>query len=166
MEYLIDSNSLIDAHQKWYRPKVFASVWGCLASHKDVKMTSFVYAEIKYPNDLVTWTKKTYQKEIVVPNKDIIKAYSEIMDWITQSKRWGAAGIAKWQNPDKADPWLIATAKVNKQTIVTLDGNGRATLPNLGIASGKEPKINAVAEHFKVPTMTIYELLEQLNLFL
>ncbi|MFD1420127.1 DUF4411 family protein [Lactiplantibacillus songbeiensis] len=164
MEYLIDSNSLIDAHQKWYRPNVFVSVWNCLASHKNVKMTSFVYNEIRYPNDLAMWTKNTYQKEIVTPNKEIIKAYGEIMDWITQSKRWSAAGISEWQSPDKADPWLIATAKINKQTIVTLDGNGRATMPNVGSASGKEPKINAVAGQFNVPTITIYELLEQLNL--
>lgn len=166
MEYLIDSNSLIDAHQKWYRPKVFASVWDCLASHKNVKMTSFVYNEIKYPDDLAVWTKKTYQQEVVNPDAAIISVYGEIMDWITQSERWSAAGISTWQSPDKADPWLIATAKINHQTIVTLDGNGRATMPNVGSNSGKEPKINAVAGQFNVPTITIYELLEQLDLSL
>lgn len=166
MEYLIDSNSLIDAHEKWYRPHVFGSVWSCLATHDNVKMTSFVYNEIKYPDDLAVWTKNTFQKQIIVPTPEIISVYSDVMDWITQSKRWSAAGISEWQVPDKADPWLIATAKVNGQTIVTLDGNGRATMPNIGSDSKKEPKINAVANQFNVSTMTIYELLEKLNLSL
>lgn len=61
---------------------------------------------------------------------------------------------------------LIATAKINLQTIVTLDGNGWATMPNVGSNSGKKSKINAVAGQFYVPTITIYELLEQLNLSL
>ncbi|MBU7461973.1 MULTISPECIES: DUF4411 family protein [Lactiplantibacillus] len=164
MEYLIDSNSLIDAHEKWYRPQVFGSVWVCLATHSNVRMTSFVYNEIKYPDELALWTKNTFQKQTIVPTLEITRAYNDVMNWITQSKRWNAAGISEWQSPDKADPWLIATAKVNSQTIVTLDGNGRATMPNIGSNSKKEPKINAVATQFNVPTMTIYELLEKLDL--
>jgi len=80
MEYLIDSNSLIDAHQKWYRPRVFKSVWTCLATHSNVKMTSFVYNEIKYPANLAIWTKQTFQAVIVTPTPEIIQVYGEIMD--------------------------------------------------------------------------------------
>jgi len=72
--------------------------------------------------------------------------------------------VAQWQLPDKADPWLIATAMVNHQTIVTLDGNGRAFMPNVGSLSKQEPKIDAVARQFDVQTVTIYELLDRLKL--
>ncbi|NLR09559.1 DUF4411 family protein [Lactobacillus sp. ZJLC28-8] len=92
--------------------------------------------------------------------------YSDIMDWLGDSERWSPAGISTWQDPDKADPWLIATAKVNQQTIVTMDGNGRATLPEIGSLSKREPKINAVANQFDVQTITLYELLDVLNLSL
>jgi len=88
------------------------------------------------------------------------------MDWVTDSKYWNAAGISKWQSPDKADPWLVATAKVNQQTIVTMDGNGRAFMPDDGVLSKQEPKISAVSTHFGVQTITIYELLDKLNLSL
>lgn len=164
MEYLIDSNALIDAHMKWYQPVVFKSVWTFLAGQQNVKMTSFVYHEIKYPDSLVDWTKGCYQKAQLKPTPEIIAAYREVMDWVTHSTRWNAAGLAEWQDPDKADPWLIATAKVNHQVIVTLDGNGRATMPDVGAQSKREPKIAAVAKEFGVDTLTIYELLRQLNL--
>lgn len=86
MEYLIDSNSLIDAHEKWYRPQVFGPVWVCPATHSNVRMTSFVYNEIKYPDELALWTKNTFQKQTIVPTLEITRAYNDVMNWITQSK--------------------------------------------------------------------------------
>ncbi|NLR09558.1 DUF4411 family protein [Lactobacillus sp. ZJLC28-8] len=62
MDYLIDSNSLIDAHKKWYRPEVFKSVWAFLAKNGHVKMTTFVYHEILYPDNLVAWTQNTFKQ--------------------------------------------------------------------------------------------------------
>lgn len=166
MDYLIDSNSLIDAYKKWYRPEVFSSVWKFLAENEHVKMTTFVYHEIQYPDNLVNWTQGTFKQSLIKPSQEIVAEYSEIMDWVTNCKRWNAAGISKWQSPDKADPWLIATAQVNQQVIVTMDGNGHAFMPNDGVLSKQEPKIDAVARQFGVQTMTIYELLEKLQLVL
>ena len=166
LDYLIDSNSLIDANKKWYRPTVFKSVWLFLANDKHVKMTSFVYREILFPDNLVTWTHETFKQNLILPNHEIITSYNDIMDWITQSTRWNTAGIASWQDPDKADPWLIATAKINHQIIVTMDGNGHASMPDIGSLSKQEPKIAAVATQFDVQTITIYDLLDTLNLSL
>jgi len=166
MDYLIDSNSLMDAYKKWYRPEVFKSVWKFLAENKHVKMTTFVYHEIKYPDNLVSWTQDTFEQDLITPSQEIVAEYIEIMDWVTDSKYWNAAGISKWQSPDKADPWLVATAKVNQQTIVTMDGNGRVSMPDDGALSKQEPKISAVSTHFGVQTITIYELLDKLNLSL
>jgi len=154
----------MDAHKKWYRPQVFGSVWTFLAASPDVKMTSFVFKEILYPETLAHWAKVTFKENLILPSPEIIMAYSHVMDWISQANRWSAAGVAQWQLPDKADPWLIATAMVNHQTIVTLDGNGRAFMPNVGSLSKQEPKIDAVARQFDVQTVTIYELLDRLKL--
>lgn len=166
MDYLIDTNSLIDAYKKWYRPEVFQSVWQFLAANDHVKMTTFVYNEIEYPENLAAWTKATFQQNQVEVNAEIISVYSGIMDWIETSTRWGPAGISNWRVSEKADPWLIATAKVNHQVIVTMDGNGRATLPDVSSLSKREPKINAVANRFGVKTITLYELLSELELSL
>lgn len=166
MEYLLDSNSLIDAYKKWYRPQVFNSVWTFLAANPAVKMTTFVYDEVKYPESLAHWTTTAFKTDQIQPTEPSIQVYRRVMNWITTSTRWSPAGIAQWQSPYKADPWLIATAKINRQTIVTMDGNGHATMPDIGALSGKEPKINAVATQFGVTTIPIYVLLEQLHLSL
>lgn len=164
MEYLIDSNSLIDSYLKWYQPEVFGSVWDFIASEDSILMTGLVYNEIKYPDELKNWTIDVFENEQIGLTQDIVSEYSEVMDWITDSTRWNEAGISEWQNPDKADPWLIATAKINNQTIVTLDGGGNVSLPNINSLSKKEPKISAVAAHFGVRTITMYELLLELKL--
>lgn len=166
MEYLIDSNSLFDAHNKWYRPKVFKSVWEFMAQNDCIKMSILVYNEIQYPDSLVNWTQKKFKNEQITPNTEIIDVYNDVMEWVTNSTRWDDAGFSQWQLPDKADPWLVATAKVNHQIIVTFDGNGRAASPDLNSYSKREPKINSVAEHFNVKTITMYELLDQLQLSL
>ncbi|MCW3778112.1 DUF4411 family protein [Levilactobacillus namurensis] len=166
MDYLLDSNSLIDAHKKWYRPEVFKSVWTFLATAPNVKMTTFVYDEIQYPQQLVNWTHQTFKTQQIQPDDATIQVYREIMNWISVSQRWNPAGIAQWQSPYKADPWLIATAQIHHQSIVTMDGNGHVTMPSIGVFSGKEPKIAAVAHQFGVTTIPLYELLSQLHLSL
>lgn len=164
MKYLIDSNSLIDADLKWYRPKVFSSVWAFLANNINIEMSSFVFAEIKYPDDLRNWTNTNFKTKQVIVNPKMISKYNEVMDWISNCNRWSPAGISQWQSPDKADPWLIATAMLNNDVIVTMDGNGRATMPDIGSDSSREPKIGAVANQFGVRTIALYDMLDELKL--
>lgn len=166
VDYLLDTNSLIDAHTKWYQPQVFPSVWRRLATDEAVGMTSLVYAELQYPDTLVNWAWTAFSSDLLEPTEEVILAYSQVMSWVTTATRWNTAGIAQWQNPDKADPWLIAMAMVNHQAIVTLDGNGCAFMPDKHAFSKQEPKISAVAELFGVATLTIYELLDKLRLSL
>lgn len=166
VDYLLDTNSLIDAHAKWYRPHVFPSIWQRLTTDETVGMTSLVYAELRYPDTLVDWAWTAFKEDLLEPTSEIILAYSQVMNWVTTATRWNTAGIAQWQSPDKADPWLIATAMVNHQAIVTLDGNGHAFMPDEQAFSKQEPKISAVAEQFGVPTLTLYELLDKLHLSL
>ncbi|GAB5055832.1 hypothetical protein COSHB9_02190 [Companilactobacillus alimentarius] len=93
--------------------------------------------------------------------------YKKILDWIENCKRWSKAGSEQWgSNFGKADPWLIAYALTYNYTIVTMDGNGRATLPDANANSSREPKISAVACEFGVKTITIYELIEDLKIVL
>lgn len=46
-------------------------------------MSSFVFDEIKYPDDLRAWTNTNFKNRQVV-----------------------VSGASQWQSPDKADPWL------------------------------------------------------------
>lgn len=87
MEYLIDSNSLIDSYLKWYQPEVFGSVWDFIASEDSILMTGLVYNEIKYPDELKNWTIDVFENEQIGLTQDIVSEYSEVMDWITDSTR-------------------------------------------------------------------------------
>lgn|SRR5699024_3684714 len=99
MEYPLDSNSLIDAYNRWYRPHVFGNVWNFLSTNPKVKMTSFVFEEIKYPSGLTNWTKANFVTSQIHPDQSTILTYTQIMDWITNCTRWDSAGIDQWQRP-------------------------------------------------------------------
>lgn len=163
MEYLLDSNSLFDAHEKWYQPQVFNSLWDFIGSKDCIKMGQFVFEEVQYPEDLVNWTKNSFKTRLLIPDASVVNEYNKVMDWIKQSGYWATSGIAEWERVEKADPWLIATAMAKNLTIVTLDGIGRSLLPQVGMKVKKEPKIVAVAQHFNVKTIAIYDLLEELH---
>lgn len=166
VEYLIDSNSLIDAHTRWYEPVIFQKIWDFIEQSPNVEMTTFVYNEIIFPDALVNWKNRVYRSRQVQTDDLIIKEYQHVMTWIRNSNRWGNAGIIQWEDVDKADPWLIATAMAYDQTIVTMDGGNRNTsnLPNVGSDSKREPKISAVANELNVRTIPMYELLKEMQI--
>ncbi|WP_125769036.1 DUF4411 family protein [Companilactobacillus furfuricola] len=46
MEYLLDTNALIDGNNKWYRRDVFPSLWIFFASQSNVHMLKQVFEEL------------------------------------------------------------------------------------------------------------------------
>ncbi|MCH4009949.1 DUF4411 family protein [Companilactobacillus sp.] len=166
MGYLIDTNSLIDGSTKWYRRSVFPSVWKFLSQRDDVVMIQQVFDEVTYPSDLTIWVDQTYRGRLIKVDQDILDKYGKVQDWISMSNRWSDAGISRWDDVDKADPWLIAVAISQGHTIVTFDGAAKLSLPDVGSESGREPKISGVANQFGIRVITFYELLEELQLTL
>lgn len=156
-EYLLDSNSLIDAAEKWYDNGVFPSLWEKIGNDSNISITSHVFEEVKDSYKISPWLIQYYKDKQLTPDKDVWFEYSKIMNWIANSGLWLSAGIATWSESTKADPFLIATAKVKGQTIVTMDGV-TSRLPS--VPTHKEPKICPVADHFGVPTITLYDLLK------
>ncbi|WP_317696594.1 DUF4411 family protein [Xylocopilactobacillus apis] len=149
---------------KWYNPEVFSKLWIELNKRHEVQIIDYVNNEIEYPDELVTWVKEKHQKNEIEINEEIISVYNKLIKWVRNCSRWSEAGFAEWQKPEKADPWLIAIAKVNDFTIVTLDGNLRTSLPDKKSFSNKEPKISAVANRYEVSTIPMYELLKEMEL--
>lgn len=164
MEYLLDTNVLIEGNNRWCRRDVFPSVWDYLADQNNVYMLKQVFDELRYPDDLVTWVRTTYESRLVKADMDILNEYNLILDWISDCKRWHDSAVREWNKHEKADPWLIATAKSRSQTIVTFDGAKNTQLPNVGVFSSKEPKITAVSNVFHVRVITFYDLLQELGL--
>lgn len=158
-EYLLDSNSLIDAAEKWYDNNVFPSLWTKIGNAPNITITSHVFDEVKGSYKISPWLDSYYKNKQITPNQAILSEYVKIMQWISTCGLWRDAGIAKWGDPTKADPFLIATAKVKGQTIVTMDGI-TSSLPATTNPTNNEPKICPVAQHFNVPTITLYDVLK------
>lgn len=171
MKYLIDSNALIDAYNKWYQPKIFPSLWPKFANSSKFLIISSVYKEITWKDDgLSKWLIQNFKKRVIPETSNTLKEYYKIIKWIRLSKIWNETGIRKWDTPsgEKADPWLIATAKLNHQEIVTFDGGNRITLPpkrkEYSRRSKQEPKISGVAYQLGVKTIPMYILVGKLGI--
>nr|WP_289758741.1 DUF4411 family protein [Lactobacillus taiwanensis] len=85
------------------------------------------------------------------------------------------SSVANWSQAGKADPLLIAIAMtLGGCKIVTFEqrsGNfikndqGNMVLKNRNNPIGKEPKIPDVADQFDVPCISLFELEEDLQLY-
>ncbi|MFC6163996.1 DUF4411 family protein [Lactiplantibacillus dongliensis] len=140
-----------------YRRAFFPVVWNFFTSHKDVYISNRVYDEIlKLDDDLCEWTKDNY-KNRVLSVEDSVVEYARVINYVTSSGKWEAAGYEEWSRDGaKADPWLIACAMKHDLIIVTDENN---TGPN-GAPTRNEPKIPFVADHFNVKTMNFWSFLD------
>ena len=77
-----------------------------------------------------------------------------MQDYLATCGCYRSASYVQWEPEDKADPWLIAAAKVLRATIVT---NEQAVRPTPNQPLKKEPKIPDVAEALGVHTMGLRE---------
>lgn len=153
--YLIDANILIVSNRN-YRQAFFPVVWNFFKNNDAVFVSKHVYDEIlTLDDDLCAWTKQNYQSRIVYGDDSIVE-YTRVIEYVTSSGQWNAAGYEQWSIDErKADPWLIATALKRDLTIVTDENN---TGPN-GRPTNNEPKIPFVAHHFDVKTIDFWTLL-------
>ena len=85
---------------------------------------------------------------------EIGAAYAQVQDYLATCGCYRSASYAQWEPEDKADPWLIAAAKVLHATIVT---NEQAVKPTRNQPLKREPKIPDVAEALGVRTMGLRE---------
>lgn len=153
--YLIDSNILIVSNRN-YRQDFFPVVWNFFKNNTDIYVLDRVYNEvIKVDDDLCNWAKNNYKNKVLSID-EYVPEYTKVVGYVSSSRNWTQAGYELWTtDADKADPWLIACALKKHLTIITDEKN---TGPN-GHPTNNEPKIPFVAEHFGVPTINFWELL-------
>ncbi|PKV05398.1 DUF4411 family protein [Bifidobacterium pseudolongum] len=173
--YLVDSNVLISAHRVHYpfSTRIFHPFWQTLeqaASDGKLLMLDVVYDElvpkhtpINERDLLAQWTEAVFRDTILNRKTDAIFAtYAEVQDYLVACKCYQPAAVNLWSAESKADPWLIAAAKVHGAIIVTDEGMDRPT-PKQPIK--KEPKIPDVASALGVRTCTTRQLLDDTRLF-
>ncbi|MDV7715265.1 DUF4411 family protein [Oenococcus oeni] len=163
MNYLLDSNSLIDSARDFYRATNFPCVWEKLSQKENIFMLENVYKELSgYGDKLSGWVIDNFKdRQFSIDDKTIV-SYAQIQEWISTCGYWKPSGFSLWSTTDKADPWLIATAMSHRNFTIVSHEKNRPFL-DINRPSKKEPKITSVADQFKVKVIPIYDLLSEIN---
>ena len=76
--------------------------------------------------------------KLVIRPMRLVRLMPKVQDYLATCGCYRSASYAQWEPEDKADPWLIAAAKVLHATIVT---NEQAVKPTRNQPLKREPKI-------------------------
>ncbi len=154
---LLDADVLIAAHRNYYAPDLCPGFWDCLSQFLfsgRLLIIDRVFAEIEYPQDLVSWVRRvTAGSPVNTSATDVVQAFTEIMNWVQRNPQF--TPVAKNAFATKADGWLVAYVVVNGNFIIT---NERFQ-PNVR----KDVKLPNVCREFGVDYQDTYALLRDLG---
>lgn len=172
--FFMDSNAFISSARLHYcfNKKIFHPFWRVLEnlikSHT-ILLLDVVYKELvpagsdDTRDTLSDWVEATCHDCQISHKTDAIgAAYVEVQDHLSASGLYRSQAIALWAEESKADPWLIAAAKVHDAVIITDEAPSHPTQQQ---PQKKEPKIPDVAHALGVQTCTLPEFIQKSNKF-
>jgi NAD(P)H-dependent flavin oxidoreductase YrpB (nitropropane dioxygenase family) len=156
LKYLLDSNTYIQAKNQYYGMDICPAYWDWLdqqAQQGVVASIALIGKELKEGNDeLAIWVRERDTHFIRNDDVDTQTAFAEIA-------QWAAEGDYNPGNRDnflaKADPWIIAKAKVLGATVVTHE--------SLAAMNTRKIKVPNVCEKFGVSCQNTFQFLSELN---
>lgn len=157
MKYLLDSNTFIEAKNRYYSMKVCPGYWQwILLSHEKSGVSSidFVRDELMNGNDdLALWAKNHRQLFLPLDDNRTQEANIEVVQYVSQLLNLRPNAQAEFLSG--ADPWLVAKAIVTGATIVTHE--------KLDLNIKKKILIPNVCEHFGINYINTFDLLDELD---
>lgn len=157
MNYLLDSNSYIQAKNFYYQMDFCPGYWDwldCQFTAGELGSVSMVYDELKdYGDELSVWVKNRKHQFLDVSDDGTQKQFIEILEHTSALKNMKPGNIEGFLG--KADPWLIAKAKVLNAVVVTQE--------TLVAENCKLVKIPNVCSKFGVEFINTFQLLQKLN---
>ena len=160
-DYWLDANSLIKPYREAYTFTRVPKFWTFLeqeASKKIVVSSYLVLKEIEegcsnnIADELLIWARQQQDKLFLPPNDDVQNTVKQISTYVTNNKQYKPWNVQVFLG--KADPWVIAHAKVFGGKIVTLEKSE----PN-----SKRVKIPDVADVFGLHCISIWTMLNELK---
>lgn len=167
--FLIDANALITPYRFYYAFDIAPSFWGKLAdafkNNRIVLLDKVKDELLKGEDDLTNWIKAN--EEIIgvcdYKTESVISNYQSVLQYIQTCGLYKESALAAWVPANIADPWLIAAAKANSYTVVTLEA------PSGGLSTktpNKNAKIPDVAKALGVKTSSLFEMMRTLGIIL
>jgi hypothetical protein len=146
--FWLDSNSLIEAKDRWYPFELVPKFWQHLAAGIEtgaILSPHAVYKELAAGNDQLADFVKNRKSLMNYPPDDCTFAeMNRISDYVS--------GKYKRNQSEEfltgADPWIIATAKCRGGTLITGESKGRK----------KKIRIPTICDQFGVPFGEIWEM--------
>lgn len=158
MNFLLDANTLIEAKNRYYQMTICPGFWEWLNLGHDagiLRSVASVGAELRRGNDeLAQWAKD--HAALFQPESDLQTqtAFSEVAQYLaTQTSLMKAGALEEFLGG--ADPWLIAKARATGASVVTHE--------RLNMQNHKKFLIPNVCQHFEVPCLDTFELLNRLE---
>lgn len=157
MNYLLDSNTYIQAKNVYYDMECCPAYWDWLdlqyASGNLGSITS-VYDEIlPYGDELSDWINARKDQFLPISDDPTQKKYAEIAQHVYDLPNKNPAKVNGFLS--KADPWLIAKAFTSGATIITHE--------RLVPANSKDVKIPNICEDFGLEYKSTFQLLQVLK---
>jgi hypothetical protein len=149
--YSLDTSALIDGLERYYSPEVFSGLWEavddliesgrCIASEE-------VWEEVKRKDEAAMSWAQPRRAKLFIPTDSAITA--EVRSILQTYPRMVMSGGRR----NRADPFVVATAKLRNATVVTGEGdNGNMT----------RPKIPFVCAEMGIPCIRFTDLISSEN---
>lgn len=157
MDYLLDSNIFIEAKNRYYGMDICPGFWDWLDRANqsgDVSSVTLVGGELSDGNDpLGDWATDRLSSSwfLDIADEETQVCFGEISNFVMTSEQYPLH--AREHFLAKADPWLIAKARVLNSTVVTHE----IYSPDIRRAV----KIPNVCQQFGVSYMDTFDLLRQ-----
>lgn len=139
MKFLLDSNTLIEAKNRYYDMTVCPAYWDWIIQSNgksDVASIEMVAAEIKKGNDdLAKWVEKNSGLFLIESDEATQKCFETVLEALNEETPKMKSGAFE-EFLSGADPWLIAKAISTGATVVTHEAYNPAitrkfTIPNI-----------------------------------
>ena len=128
MSYVFDASALIGAWVRSYPPDLFPRVWeqmDSLAVDSRLLVPAEVLAELERQDDeLLAWVKERADSIVIPTTRALMLEVRAILEEFPHLTKTGTGR-------GKADPFVIALAKLRNMPVVTLEQGGSAQKPRI-----------------------------------
>jgi hypothetical protein len=166
MEFCLDTSVYIQAYRTYYAFDIAPRFWQALeelAASGIIISPIAVHVEIiKSKDNLASWVKKQNNSLFIEPDEQVNSYLSQIADFTNENyldDHWIRHFLSG------ADPWVVAQAKAQGLTVVTMEANktseeiDKSTKRIIG-----KIKIPNICNHFEVKCISTFDLLRILKI--
>lgn len=133
--FCLDTSGFLDGFVRYYPPETFQTLWDrmdALASSGRVVVPEEVYLELEHHHDAAfQWLNDRKEQVLVSTDALVVAATRELL---TEYPRLAMEGSTR----NRADPFVIATASLQKACVVTGESGGTEKSPKIPYVCGDQ----------------------------